>query len=262
MKIRIGSKFKNHYQRFHRTSFEHFNRKLKRRSSAHRIWLNFWAILGELLLIALVSGYFISPFNRIQKTEVWGNQTVATPRLERNLRVNQNDSLTQLLLDGRRFKRQALKRDVQLKRIRVNLYHWNRVRVQVNESPMIANLKSHRNFYSVFQNGQIANKTQHSQPNFPILTGFTFNRQFKRFVQKYQRLPLSVRPDILEIELTPTEIDPDRIHVWMNDGNQIYANFNDWSTKMKYYSAISRSMRKRGIINMEVGVYSRPYRRR
>ncbi|XIF19650.1 MAG: hypothetical protein AJITA_00316 [Acetilactobacillus jinshanensis] len=94
----------------------------------------------------------------------------------------------------------------------------------------------------------------------PILINFKSGKTLKYFVKSYRLIPDSIKPDIDRIYYVPTNIDPNRIHVYMNDGNLIYANFKTWDRKMKYYSAISKSMKKRGIINIELGTYSKTFR--
>ena len=44
----------------------------------------------------------------------------------------------------------------------------------------------------------------------------------------------------------------------MNDGNEVYAVLNTFAKKMKYYPEISASMKKRGIVDLQVGAYSYP----
>ncbi len=45
----------------------------------------------------------------------------------------------------------------------------------------------------------------------------------------------------------------------MNDGNQVILNINNLANQMKYYSQVAKDMDEKGVIDMEVGIYSYPY---
>ncbi len=45
----------------------------------------------------------------------------------------------------------------------------------------------------------------------------------------------------------------------MNDGNQVIVNINNLANQMKYYSQVAKDMDEKGVIDMEVGIFSHPY---
>lgn len=225
-----------------------------------RLLANFALILAELLVIILIAFYFVSPLNRISSVSVRGNRTILASSMIRNMNAKPGDSVFRLMAHTSRFKKYAFEQNAQLKSIHVRIHKWNHVNVKMSEYPVIAYLSRHNHYYAVTNNGRTAYQCTKVNQAYPILVNFKASQKLRSFVKTYRQLPNSVKPDIDKIVYSLTNIDPDRIHVYMSDGNQIYANYKNWQRKMKYYSAISKSMKKRGTINMELGVYSKAFR--
>jgi cell division protein FtsQ len=72
-------------------------------------------------------------------------------------------------------------------------------------------------------------------------------------------MPESVKNNISEIHNAKTKINPYRIKIDMNDGNKIIADTRTVDKKMKYYPSIASQMKKKGVIDLEVGAYSYPF---
>lgn len=222
----------------------------------HHVTLQVFSIVFTLILMFLLTLYFITPLNRIQKVSVGGNSTISRNRIIKDLRVAPGDSLARFYFHRHRFRNRLMNNHSQLKNVKINFAKWNRVNVHLNEYHALAYLKLDHKYYVVIPSGRIAGQVGNLRNNCPVLVRFSKINNFKSFIDEYRKMPDEIKADISRIVFAPTSIDPDRIHVYMNDGNQVYANFETWGTKMKYYSVISRLMKRKGIINFEVGAYS------
>ncbi|KLD61000.1 cell division protein FtsQ, partial [Lactiplantibacillus plantarum] len=73
-------------------------------------------------------------------------------------------------------------------------------------------------------------------------------------------LPSAVKHNISEIKFAPNKANPERVHLYMNDGNEVYATISTFASKMAYYPGIVAKMKTKGVINLEVGAYSYPFK--
>ena len=73
------------------------------------------------------------------------------------------------------------------------------------------------------------------------------------------KLKPAIRNGISSVSYQPTKDYPDRVIIYMRDGNTVYGDLNTIGNKMEYYPAISASMKNKGIIDLQVGAYSYDY---
>ncbi|MBA0948564.1 cell division protein FtsQ, partial [Enterococcus gallinarum] len=55
------------------------------------------------------------------------------------------------------------------------------------------------------------------------------------------------------------ESNKNLIQLNMNDGNQVIVNIQNLASQMKYYPQVAKEMKEKGVIDMEVGIFSYPY---
>ncbi len=73
------------------------------------------------------------------------------------------------------------------------------------------------------------------------------------------KLKPAIRNGISSVSYQPTKEYPDRVIIYMRDGNTVYGDLNTIGDKMGYYLAIAASMKNKGIIDLQVGAYSYDY---
>ena len=222
----------------------------------HHVWLQIFSIILTLILMFLLAMYFVTPLNKIQKVSVKGNNTIAKDEIVKDLRAAPGDSLSRFYFHRYHYKNQIMNNDVQLRDIRISFYKWNHINIYLNEYPTLAYFKNNDKYYAVIPSGKIAGQVDNLKSNCPVLINFSRVHNFKSFINEYRKIPNEIKADINHVVFSPTSIDPDRVLVYMNDGNRVYANFETWGMKMKYYSVISKLMNRKGTINLEVGAYS------
>lgn len=83
--------------------------------------------------------------------------------------------------------------------------------------------------------------------------------QNQRINKAIQSVIIRITKAISEIKYTPRASNKNLIQLNMNDGNQVIVNINNLANQMKYYSQVAKDMDEKGVIDMEVGIFSHPY---
>ena len=76
----------------------------------------------------------------------------------------------------------------------------------------------------------------------------------------YASLPSNVKTNVSEFYNAPTKLNPYRIKIDMNDGNKVIADMRTVKSKLKYYPGMAAQMKKKGVIDLEIGAYSYPFK--
>mgnify|MGYP001068670882 FL=1 len=94
--------------------------------------------------------------------------------------------------------------------------------------------------------------------SYPVFYNFKDKAKLKLAVTKIQELPTELKKSVSEIHYDPSKVNPDRIKLYMNDGNEVIADLSTLTKKMKYYPQIATKMEQKGIVDLEVGAFSYP----
>ena len=76
------------------------------------------------------------------------------------------------------------------------------------------------------------------------------------------RLKPVVRNGISTVCYQPQKNAPNRLVIYMRDGNTVYANLTTVDKKMAYYPAIAATMKEPGVVDLQVGAFSYSYKSR
>ncbi|KRN94016.1 cell division protein FtsQ/DivIB [Pediococcus stilesii] len=218
-------------------------------------------VFGAVLVLMLLIGvYFFSPISQVRSIKISGNKRTSTSEISKNLTLKKGDSIFASMFKKGSYENQLLKKDSDLKNVTIDVSLAGRANVQISENAIMGYVIRNKMYYTVRQDGTVVKKDS-KQPtgNYPIFRGFKNDGTLKKFLKEYAQMPNEVQNGVAEVTLSPTKNIKNRIHFFMNDGNQVYAVINSFAKKMKYYPEISASMKKKGIIDLQVGAYSRPY---
>ncbi|MBF7128627.1 cell division protein FtsQ/DivIB [Pediococcus pentosaceus] len=214
---------------------------------------------STLIVIALFFGYFYSSISRVQKFSVSGNKRVSTAKILKNVSIKKNDVILTSVFKEGKFENNLLKKNTDIKDATVSISWSGKVKIKVKENAVMGYVIRNKTYYTVKQDGSVVRKSV-SQPSsdYPIFRNFQENSTLKKFLKEYAQMPNSVQNDVAEVDFSPTKNVKDRLHFFMNDGNQVYAIMSTFAKKMKYYPEISASMKERGMVDLQVGAFSRP----
>lgn len=217
--------------------------------------------LTLLFLLPLTGAFYVlSPLNRVSKVMVTGNSQVLTQEVLDASKLQTNEKLWPQF-----FKRQAAGKDVQksnpwIKKAQVRLTNWNQFEIQITEYQKVALLDQGSQYLPILENGRIIDEpSPNYENNFLILEAFSDKKMILQTLSAYNELPTEIQEGISQIQLSPSSKNQERLTVLMNDGNQVLINISSLASKLKYYPQIAKEMTEKGIVDMEVGIYSYPY---
>lgn len=221
----------------------------------------------RLLLLVLIfvvplfgSVYYISPLSNLSKVEV-GKVSRVTPKsilAFADLKVGER-------LWPQFFKRQEIAAKVtqanpRIKKTTISLENWNQLVIQIKEYEEVAYLVKGNHYLPILENGSIVQEPIKKIENHHIiLEGFSKETMILDTLKAYAQLPVEIQDSISQIKLSPSKKNDELLTLFMNDGNQVFVNISDFSKQMKYYLQVAKEMKEKGIIDMEVGIYTYPY---
>lgn len=219
-------------------------------------------LLTILGLILLIAGYFVSPLSKVKLLSVTtDHQSVLSEQTVIDASgIKTTDTVVGVLLQQHTITKRLQAREPKIKAATVAVHGMRNVELQIKTYKTVGLLMRGERYYPILANGTIA-KDSLTQPtnNYSVYSQFKTGNKLQQMIKQYQRLPATVRNGISEIKFAPTKINPQRVHLYMNDGNQVYATIATFAKKMQYYPSIAKEMKKKGTVNLEVGAYSYPF---
>lgn len=221
-----------------------------------RIWI------GSGLVFALVvAGYLFSPLSRVQSIKVTGNKEFSKAQVMKAGNVHQNDWIFPYLLGQQDKSTEVYKKQAKLLSYKVDRQGLNRLKIIVKENPVAGLVLRNNYYYTILDNGKVIRKSK-TQPSsdYPVFKNFHSSSVLKTLLTQYKQLPAVVRTGISEIDYAPSKDNPNKLHLYMNDGNEVYAVLPSFAAKMKYYPQMAADMKQKGVIDLEVGAFSYPFK--
>lgn len=219
------------------------------------------AILCNFIFLLLIIVIVNLPVFNVKSINVLANNSVDKNEIIDDSNISLHKKIFSVLFNKRNIENKIIQNNKLVKNVSINTRNFNEVVIKVDEYPIIGYLYKKDNYHLVLSNGVIVKNRIVKQPklNLPIYLNFKDDSNFHNLIFQYSKLPISVQEGISQINFSPTKADPERIHIFMNDGNQVYARISSFGRKMKFYSKMASEMTKKGIINLEVGAYSYPF---
>jgi len=229
------------------------NRQLVRRLSL---------LLGIFGLVILVMVYLVSPLSHVASVTVSGRETLSAKQVRTALDLQPGDSIFDVVGHEATIAKRGPRQNTRLKKVAVTFHAPNRVTVRVREYVTAGYVMKQGQYYEVLENGVVSQQSV-TQPESgtPVYGNFTSAKTLHRMILQYAQLQATIKRNISEIHDAPTKADPDRVHLFMNDGNEVYARIGTFANKMAYYPSIASKMKQKGIVNLEVGAYSAPFKK-
>lgn len=214
-------------------------------------------LLGVFTLGLVIAGYFVSPLSHIQKVVISGTDRLTIKQVTAATDIEPGVAVWSVIGHSREISQRARKVNPQVGSVKTRLVGINQVHVTVKENKIAGYLVTGSHYQRVLENGLIL-KNNYSQPGggSPIYANFKSGARLERMIGQYAKLPSAVKHNISEIKYSPSKANPERIHLYMNDGNEVYATISTFASKMTYYPGIAAKMKTKGIVNLEVGAYS------
>lgn len=235
--------------------------KDKKRETHRQPVQNYLALYGSLTIGLMATGYLISPYGKVRDVYIEGESAVPDQLVLDASQITRRQTVIGTVLSEAAIAADIIAALPQVKDIQVNWQGLNDISIAVEDYETIAYLSHVNKYQSVLENGVILNDA-HDLPigNNPLLANFEQGPILNEFITAFQEVSEDVQNSISEIHYAGTKTNPYKISLYMNDGNQVLANINDFSRKIGYYPNIVKTLDgKKGVLDMEVGVFFKPF---
>ncbi|MFC4709905.1 cell division protein FtsQ/DivIB [Enterococcus eurekensis] len=218
-------------------------------------------LLVSLFLIPLVGSlYYISPLSNLSAVQVKAQQKVTQETILETANFEIGERLWPQFFNREAVANKVTTENPWIKKTTITLQDWNKFAIQVKEYEEVAYLVKGNQYLPILENGKIIQEPIKKIDNrHVILESFSKEAQILATLKEYEKLPAEIQDSISQIKLTPSKKNDELITLFMNDGNQVFVNISDFSKQMKYYLQVAKEMKGKGVIDMEVGIYSYPY---
>ena len=229
----------------------------KKKFEFKRVHMYIALIVLLVLFLAALLWYVFSSASDVKEINFEGNSLVSEAELEERIGFSTGDKMFSISASKAEENVELLPviEDVSVSR------DWpNGITVNVNEYKAIAYINSDTLYFPVLENSRIQRGYPTAPRNAPIIYNFE-GEEFDALVEALNNIEVDILESISEIYFRPTDNSMRRIHVFMNDGQEIVADYETFSEKMNYYIGIRQEIgdESEGIIDMEVGTSYLPY---
>ncbi len=213
-------------------------------------------ILFSLILLFMI--YIISPLSKINTLHVTGNHDLTKEQVEKNTNIYPGRFIWGVYLTRHQLIKQAVRKNPQIKSLRIEVTGPQFLRISVKENALLGTAVMNNDTYAVLADGQLQRtKTADNGIAYKRFDGH--KKALAATAAQLGKLKPAIRNGISSVSYQPTKEYPDRVIIYMRDGNTVYGDLNTIGDKMGYYPAIAASMKNKGIIDLQVGAYSYDY---
>lgn len=213
-------------------------------------------VFGTMFALSL---FFILPFSRILSLQVSSTDPETRVAVLKASNLHYYESLFGVWPKTKKIENEIHVKVPSVKKAYIQ-YQGTNVKINVEEYPKIGYVVRNGKYYKLTSSGVVNTYgTNTPKGNYPLFYNFKNKRQLFEMTNELDRLSPKICRGIAEIHLEPTKADPNKIKLYMNDGNQVIASINTFAQKMQYYPSIVTKMNYTGVVDLEVGAYSYPY---
>lgn len=229
--------------------------KVKRYISNGERVLKLVVLFSVILLLML---YILSPWSKVTALHVTGNHDLTKEQVEKDTNIFPGRFIWGVYLTRHQLIKQAIRKNPQIKSLRIEVTGPQALRIFVKENALLGTAVINNDTYAVLADGRLQ-RTKVADNGIAYKRFDGHKKALTTTAVQLGKLKPAIRNGISSVSYQPTKEYPDRIIIYMRDGNTIYGDLNTIGDKMKYYPAIAASMKKKGIIDLQVGAYSYDY---
>ncbi|SDL76760.1 cell division protein FtsQ/DivIB [Sediminibacillus halophilus] len=231
--------------------------KQARKKKANRRLIFYLSIFFVLISIVV---YLQSPLSQVRHVLINGNQYIDSQEVKTLSGLSTKDNFWNV-------DKQAVSDKIQehpvIRKAEVERRFPTTIQIEIKEYNRVGYVMEDGAYYPVLENGKSLKqeKMKIAKGDAPLLSGFTKETYLQEMTKELQRLPTSIVRLISEINWEPTEENPYKITLFMNDGYEVEGTIRNFSAKMKAYPSIVAQLEpgSEGIIHIGVGAYFESY---
>lgn len=227
--------------------------KQARKKKANRRLMFYMGLFAVLISLVV---YLQSPLSHVQKINILGNTTIEKEKIEQWSGIALTDNFWNI--DGEQIE-EKITVHPEIEEAVVNRTFFSTVEIEVKEYDRVGYAVKEGVYYPILSNGVLLknNGMKSAGGDAPILLEFEENEYLISMAKELHSLPASISSLISEIIWQPTEKNPYKITLFMNDGYQVEGTIRRFSTNMETYPSIVAQLNpdKEGILHIGIGAY-------
>ena len=218
-------------------------------------------ILVVIYLVPLLGSlYYISPLSKVSAVVVAENPLTPKEALIESSQIVKNERLWPQFFARQRIATAIEKANPRVKKATITLQQWNQLHLHVEEYSESAYLVKGNDYLPILENGTILQEPQKEVTKGRVIVeNFTDETLILETLKQYKELPEEIQDAISQITYAPSKNNEELLTIFMNDGNQVIVGISKLADHMKYYLQVAKEMSEKGVIDMEVGIYSYSY---
>ena len=219
----------------------------------------FTLLLVLFLMTLLGLLYFQSPYSLVQKIHVDGATLASSESYIKKSGIETGQSMWEIRTSS---AEKLIQSNEWVKSVQVKRSGLTSVHIQIEEWQKAAYMETADDVQMVLGNGELFKTNEKFPPiDAPLLSGFEDETVRLRLVKALAELDENIFSMISQIESVPSESDPYRIRLFMNDGNEVRAIIPSFAKKINYYTALLAQIDEdeKGVIDLEVGSFFQSY---
>ncbi|QFT88780.1 Cell division protein DivIB [Bacillus sp. THAF10] len=232
--------------------------KQQRKQKANRRLIIYLSLFFILLFLII---YSQSPLSKVSAIDVEGNFHVSDKEIITLAELSGDTSIWRV---NEKDVADLIKQHKEISQTKVQRKFPNSVVINVQEFKRVAYIYENENYYPVMENGKMLSVLTKEEPtpdDAPLMLNWKNGEMVENFIRELIKIPPSIIYSISEIHHTPTDIDAHHITLFMNDGFEVSATIPGFANKMISYPSIVEQLDPavKGVINIEVGTFFKPY---
>lgn len=224
--------------------------------------MKFGILITIFVLAIIVLAYFQTPYSKVQKIDISGYNLVGEEDYLKMSELKLNQSMWDV-------KPEEIAANIQnnewIENVKVERKWLTTVKITINEYAKVAYVQDNTDFFPLLANGYVFEKDLNEDAiDAPLFVNFKDEKLRVKTLKQLGQLKPEVLALISQINANPTESDPYSIILYMNDGFEVHADLTTFASKLNFYPSIVSQIKaedgyEKGIIDIEVGSYYRPY---
>lgn len=210
-----------------------------------------------LLLFAALIWYVSTDASDLKEIEISGNDIITEEEIKNRLDFSAGDKMYSIDTGTAEENISLLPIIVD---VNVERDWWNGVTVSVSEYQVVGYIENEGGYNPVLENARVLRGYQVTPVNGPLIYFFE-GEEMDDLIDNLNDIEPEIRAGISEVYFRPTENSLGRIHLLMNDGQEIVADYRDFGEKMNHYVGMKEEIGDdtEGIIDIEIGSSFLPY---
>lgn len=226
----------------------------KRKTEAKKKLAN---LLFIFFILTLVIVYFQSDYSKVRPLGIKGTSITKNAEIIKWSGFKDNDYFLKIHTGKMKEK---LEKHGEIKKATFKRGFPNKLSVTVEEYKQFASLIVKGKNFPVLENGYVLDEETGNSNSNLILQDFHQDEYLMDTVLELRNLPSDILLCISEVQYTPSNIDKNKLTLFMNDGMQVLVTISKISNLKFYPDYISNVPEgKKGILDLEVANFFKPF---